>query len=779
VRYLCLALALILPFSIRCERDGGPGLLDRQAYRNLTRSFGVHPRLLLTGEAQKDLAAELADGRKWLWQRYLDDLPGKVEASRHLPEELDRGSGDLASDLAFAWRMTGSDTLFQAARDYLLELCRREVWDTEYDLLHGHLLMGAALAYDWLYPSLSRDQRTLVAERLGREAEAQYQRIADQRAWYRNQYLQNHAHVNYGGLAFAAAALYGEDPHAQNWLGLCDRFFAEVFRISDPDGTSIEGLSYGNYALEYCLRYAELARTLLGKDYYGSPWVKNYPRYILHSLVPSPAENEWAMTFGDSPRHGNSHGPEPQLFLLASRLGDKDAQLLGRRLIGLRQTGLSSASWWSILWFDPRAGETDPRSFPTFRHFDSIDQVMLRSAWEDTAATLVGIKCGPFMCKGLAREFGYDLGCAHGHPDAGSFQIYAHGRFLAIDPGYTMFKLTGNHNTLLVKGQGQLGEQEPWFAAGEALAFGQAPRILETRSEPEYDYVLGDISRAYHPALGLTRCLRHYLFIKPDILLVADELTLDSRGVLYAYPADSLETGGALRSEGGYVLGTQGRASFIFQGAPGNYSVGVSYLDNNPGAGSYSLTVGGDTVYAWKDTVQITDTHLEEVPEVSLAPGDTVAFQAWPMGEGGKLVKMIVFSREAQTERKVSWLLHLEPGAELQRVATRIEARTGGMCLDVYPIAPGQRNHDWGLYNVRAGMEFKQTMRLAISPVFTDSNTVMLNLLHARKQDSPPLDRFTGSLAGSLVSLHWFEKNRPVSVSLNLSSGVVTLQKEK
>ncbi|HUU27744.1 MAG TPA: DUF4962 domain-containing protein [archaeon] len=778
VKYLHFTLLLFLALLPACHWDGGPGPLDKEVYRNLSRYYGIHPRILLTSDEGSRLLPKLSSSHGWLWERFLEDLPDNLAAAQELPEELGRGHADLASDLAFAWRMTGEDSLLQQAKDYLLALCRRKVWDPEYDLLHGHLLMGTALAYDWLYPRLNRAQKSLITERLGNEAEAQYRKIVDQRAWYRNQYLQNHAHVNYGGLAFAAVALYGEDARAQDWLGICEEFFRKVFEVSPADGASIEGLNYGNYALEFSLRYAELARTVLGRDYYSSPWLANYPDYILHSLLPRPVESEWAMTFGDSPRHGNYHGPEPQLFLLASHYNKPAAQWLGKKLIGLKPRGLNSASWWAILWYDPSIREADPADFPTMKHFTDIGQVMMRSSWLDTSATMIGFKCGPFMGSAQSREAAVDLGCAHGHPDAGSFQVYSRGRMLAIDPGYTLFKKTENHNTLLVKDKGQLGEEEPWFAAGEAIRFRQFPGIVQTSSTAEYEYVIGDACSAYHPALGLKKFLRHLLFIKPDLIIVADELTLDDRGVLYTYPADTLDLTGALKYDAGYVVGTRGQAGFTFEGIPGTYSVGVSYIDNAPLSGSYALLVDGDTLHSWQDTVLATDTHLEIVPDVKLSPGRQVVFNANPLGEGASLVKMIVYSPNIPMERDIKWLLHFEQGTVLERKFTRIEASTkDDLILDVYPIAPERRNHNWGIYNIKEPRDIKETIRLEIKPFFFDSSTTLITLFHIRTKSSLPLEWMRADMLGSRAHIRWYRESKLFVLDFDPLKREISLQK--
>jgi len=765
--FLLLFLAIV-PFCTSCERDGGPGNLDLQTYRNLKKFYGIHPRLLLTGQKEERLRRVISTSHRWLWERYLEELPEKIARSGENIDQLNRGHGDLAFDLAFAWRITGSDSLFEQTKRYLFKLCELEVWDPEYDLVHGHLLLGTALAYDWLYPFLNRAQRSLAADKLGDEAQMQYEMIANQRAWYRNQYLQNHGHVNFCGLAYAGAALYGEDPRAQDWLAACEDFFPRVFELSPPDGTSIEGLSYGNYALEFCLLYAELASSILDRDYFDSPWLANYPQYLIHSLLPSPAEREWAMTFGDSPRHGNSHGPEPQLFLLASAFNNPEAQWLGRKLIELREHGLGSASWLSLLWYDPDIGEAAPASSRTLKEFSDIGQVMIRSSWDDTAATMIGIKCGPFMGKAQTAVSSYDLGAAHGHPDAGSFQLYSHGRFLAMDPGYTYFKKTANHSTLLVKGMGQLGDDERWFAAAEAIRFRHLPRIVESRDVGDYAYVLADLAPAYHPALGLKKALRHFLFLKPDLLLIADQITLYSQGRVFSYPSDSLELTGALRHDGGYVVGTYGQASFTFQGPAGDYTIAASYIDNFPLGGSYNIFVGSDTVHSWQDTVEITDTHLELTPEVKLSRGSRIAFNAEPMGKGARLVKLSLYGPEIPAERDLSWLLHFEPDAVLTRYFTRIEASVGDAALDIYPLAPPRRNHSWGKYQVIEGLNFKETVRLEIKPVFTDSSTTMLTLLHAREKNTPALEWLRGDIYGNRVRLRWYRNRKSFVLDFDL-----------
>lgn len=144
---------------------------------------------------------------------------------------------------------------------------------------------------------------------------------------------------------------------------------------------------------------------------------------------------------------------------------------------------------------------------------------------------------------------------------------------------------------------------------------------------------------------------------------------------------------------------------------------------------------------------------------------------------GARLVKLAAWDRYVPSPRSVEWLLHFEPGTTLSREFTRIQALSGNVALDVYPLAPDRRTHDWGTFEIEKSLGIKTTERLVIRPVFTDSTVVLLNVLHIRSSASPPLDRLTGGTVGSKAFLRWFERGLPVNVGLDLVSGAVSIQR--
>ena len=258
----CVSLfALILMLSVvSCNQDGGQGALEEDVYKNLKSTLRVHPRILLTQDKIESLKSDIESSHKWIWERFENDIPEITSSTIKVKESIGRGDANRISDIAFVAVITGSDSLTEIAKNYLYQMSQREVWDPTHSLLEGHMLLNVALGYDWLHDKFNRKELDEVEKRLGEEAEDAYILMTEKREWFRDQYLQNHAHVHFAGLAYAAVALYGHDARAQKWLDLCINFFDHTFALSNPDGGSIEGLSYGTYGLEFCTFYAELAR---------------------------------------------------------------------------------------------------------------------------------------------------------------------------------------------------------------------------------------------------------------------------------------------------------------------------------------------------------------------------------------------------------------------------------------------------------------------------------------------------------------------------------------
>ena len=432
--------------------------------------------------------------------------------------------------LAMAWVLTGEAAYLDAARQWALASCSYPTWGLGaidgMDLATGHQLFGLAIVYDWCHADLGDDARRTIRDTLVRRTSVMFEAAATGKAWWARSYLQNHLWVNITGMAASGLALFDEVQDAPMWTGLPLEKFRRTRSALGPDGASHEGAGYWEYGVEYLLKFMDLARNRLGEDLYDHDWWRNTARYAQYLTLPRYAwsRNNCIVDIADCPR-GHWYGPDYLLRGLAREFQDGHAQWLAQE-VDHADIASAGASWLNLVWFDPGVTAASPQSLPTLRHFDDMGIVSARTDWSGHESLLV-FKCGPFLGHKAIRAFSYDPGGSHVHPDANHFVLFGAGEWLIRDDGYRS-KWTGQHNTLLLDGRGQLGEGRQWFQGSQPLAVRAAPKILHTFSTPALDQMTGDATEAYPRDSGLRRYVRHLLFVKPDVLLVCDDIVADA-----------------------------------------------------------------------------------------------------------------------------------------------------------------------------------------------------------------------------------------------------------
>ena len=66
-----------------------------------------------------------------------------------------------------------------------------------------------------------------------------------------------------------------------------------------------------------------------------------------------------------------------------------------------------------------------------------------------------------------------------------------------------------------------------WFNGIEQLRLKARPRVIRAVSGQEMDHMAGDATEAYPRDIGLRHYVRHLIFLKPDVLIVIDDIELD------------------------------------------------------------------------------------------------------------------------------------------------------------------------------------------------------------------------------------------------------------
>jgi hypothetical protein len=118
----------------------------------------------------------------------------------------------------------------------------------------------------------------------------------------------------------------------------------------------------------------------------------------------------------------------------------------------------------------------------------------------------------------------WQLSSGHAQPDAGSFIIWAGGRYLTGDTGYAGQPLARHHNTITVGGvgQGDEGAHDVWRGMSQAAL--DAIRITRADASAAGVRVEADAAGAYPASAGLTRFHRTFTFDGQATFTVEDAI---------------------------------------------------------------------------------------------------------------------------------------------------------------------------------------------------------------------------------------------------------------
>lgn len=414
-----------------------------------------------------------------------------------------------AETLALVYLLTGEKRFGEGARKWILHLSS---WDpdgpTNFNLnceAAKPMLHRLPRAYDWAYDVLTEEEREKVRQVMRRRA------LDAWRSWevregngHLNAPYDSHGNRTWHKLAECAIAFLGEIPEAEIWLDYAvNKFFAAYPVWSDDDGGWHEGLSYWAGYMGKFVWWAEVAEKALGIDSFRKPFFANVGNYALYTAPPGSPD----MGFGDL-----SHGRPSSGWSFVPYFAIK--------------TRNPYLAWWAEQWRmslttnDPiihlvfgrlkPIAPKPPTDLPTSKVFRGIGVAILNSTLLSAAENVqVRFKSSPF-----GRQ-------SHGHDPHNSFTLNAYGDALLVNcvyrdwhgsPFHTQWCWsTKAHNALLVNGEGQKPHSPDPFG-----------KIVAWEFQGKVDYVAGDATDAYEGKLK--RFIRHIVFVKPDVIVIADEV---------------------------------------------------------------------------------------------------------------------------------------------------------------------------------------------------------------------------------------------------------------
>ena len=421
------------------------------------------------------------------------------------------------------------------------------------DLPAGHFLFSTAMVYHWLKEELKDETCTYAIGKDGTmdtvvtTPNMPILEAMEHRLWYVceemyhqtytfDTYCGNHMHIRMGGMIAATIALRG-DADTKEKKALLVKYTGLVMYKDGlgmhslmPDGTSQEGVPYWEYAAEWLIKGGVAIRHAFNIDLFATTHVLEHSGdYVMYNLLPRDHwESGSVLNVGDSPTN-HWYGPSNILRFIAGEYGNANTQWLAEvaENAGIDHDG-SFSEWMNVMYADVNLKPEKPGLDKTLRWFRDLDHILARTDWSGNE-DMLSIKCGIPFGKNLMQlqKDGVYTGRAdagHAHPDANHITLYANGEFLLRDDGYCR-KFAANHNTLLVNGQGQLGEGEDWLYEWNYFEQDAEPFMKLAVSNSAYDYIVGDATEAYNKELKLDLFERNVLWLKEEkVLLVVDNI---------------------------------------------------------------------------------------------------------------------------------------------------------------------------------------------------------------------------------------------------------------
>ena len=304
----------------------------------------------------------------------------------------------------------------------------------------------AALAYDWLWPELSEEDRSSYGAFLD-----QFMKVKEKPSYG---WSNNIGAIYFAGMGLVALARLDENPEARKLLPEC------IAKLKDPFATASilphddsgypEGPLYRNYALLWMLLFVDAYERTTGDTAHGlldPPFFRNSPRYIETLLG---GDGVW-VTFNDC--QPQQYGGPWSAYLgarydlpLLRWFADHVAAELGKSASqGMRREVGPPYSVMAFVWRDNK-----PATFsglPQLALLPSLNIGALRSERVVQPGLMLAVRG-----RG-ADERG------HNQPDTGSFVLYACGENFLLDPGYYQ-PAAENHSLLVVDGITPQGKKE-------------------------------------------------------------------------------------------------------------------------------------------------------------------------------------------------------------------------------------------------------------------------------------------------------------------------------
>jgi hypothetical protein len=537
--------------------EGAYPMVSPSAWRFLNSIPSSRPRVLTTeddlavlavNEEDDDIRAIIEEANEKLFLPIPKESEGisqrkgeDAEQDRKFRQDASRDLGTSAYNMvipfAQAYLLTANVEYAKKGVEVALEIVG---WDPGgvsglSDFGDGRCMVAMAVAYDTFFEHLSEVQK----EALKAAISARISRFYND--WVNNmeaRLLSGHVWQHILHYFFQTAiVLYGEVDEARDWLSYAyELFLARAPVLGGLDGGWIEGASYFRMNMETMVDIPLYIKKFSGFDFFKAhPWYRNQVNWMIYHVPPGSAPDG----FGDNTEEMASPGAKYTAFAveIAKLLNDERAAWYAAECDRYEKIDLSKEGL--LRWIRvaktadiPMPAVPEEIDFPMGYLFQDIGLAALHTAPGSAEENLmVAMRSSPF------GSYGHMLS------DQNVFNILYGGKRLFYRTGYKVtmkdphrtgwYQHTKSQNGTLVDGEGQ-----PYSTD----AFGWIARFMQGGG---LAYMKGDASNAYKSSEtgedhGVTKYHRHVVLLKPDVIVVYDELESEKE-VEWSWLIHSLE----------------------------------------------------------------------------------------------------------------------------------------------------------------------------------------------------------------------------------------------
>jgi hypothetical protein len=529
---------------------------DRFPAPSITPPAG-HPRLFVRSTQVAGLKARAAEPFfAKAWDQVLENSASAFDGTLSAgPANYIPRIHDVAEACALRCLVEGDATQGRKAIAIMSKVLPSVTYPDQMDITRakGATILTAALVYDWCFPLLSAEDRTLFITHMKRIAATMEIGYPPTRA----SALTSHsgeAQLMRDQLS-GGIALYDEDPQMYQYAA--GRFFAEFVPARDfwyQGHWHHQGSSYGPYRFQWEIIASWIFKRMSGVDVFSADQGQ-----VPYAWIYAQRPDGVIMADGDCATilKRNTEPPFPNFSMLLTAHYYRDEVLNGVVTRQNQARDRLSNSIWFFLLADPALGVKPITSLPLSRYFpDPAGRLVARTGWDTgptSAVAMAEIKIAPWMFNN------------HQHLDAGHFQVWYKGS-LAGDSGVysygtphdvNYYKRTIAHNTITVFDPDEIfdwthsqwpkgmpaandgGQHWPAKAVepatldilkerGHQVGRVLAHAIGPDPSRPLFSHLAGDLTTAY--SKKVERFVRSFVFLNlenpahPAALLVYDHV---------------------------------------------------------------------------------------------------------------------------------------------------------------------------------------------------------------------------------------------------------------